>query len=80
LAFLICSEKAYSLIPLNVLFYVEVTLGTTDNKKLPAIYGDMNKQDFLLKASIDPNWNVGDANGLSPPAEAVEALSQISDI
>jgi hypothetical protein len=32
--------------------------------KLPAIYGDRNKQDLLLKVSIDPNWNAGDTNGL----------------
>ena len=48
---------------LSILFYTEAALGTT-NMKLPAIYGDMNKQDLLLKVSIDPNWNAGDANGL----------------
>jgi hypothetical protein len=32
---------------LYILFYIEAALGTTDNMKLPAIYGDMNKQGLL---------------------------------
>jgi hypothetical protein len=65
---------------LNVLFYVEATLGTTDNMKLPAIYGDMNKQDLLLKPPLTRIGMRVMSMVSSPPAKAVEAPSQISDI